>query len=1267
MRLETLTDDQRRSVEHVSGPLLISAGAGSGKTFTLTQRIVYALLPGGPVDDIDQVLAITFTEKAATEIKARVRSTLRQEGLIEQALKVDAAWISTIHGMCARILRIHALELGVDPGFEVIDDATRKDMITEAINEALDQDNTVVSPGRYETLFSEFAAGSSFAAQDSISSMLEMLINKAATLRNGFDDILLGPAPADPASLAKDLLQAYEEVIPGLEEGGQSDLAVEARADAAATVERLHALLAEWGGHGRPGPQEAAPTAEAAGADAAAEAPETDAAAEAPEADAPAAAPATTEADATNAGRLATLARLMDQSVAIARRFGSKEVKAAVGLWQQEYFRISQEVLLGLARPAFDELLALAREVAQGFEEKKREAFVLDNDDLLTMTLKAFDQDPGIAQAYQGRFRLVMVDEFQDTSQVQIDIIERLSGRNDRNLCTVGDSQQSIYRFRGADVNVYEQHKRKMRSKRVDALYVELKKNFRSHGDILRFVDRVFGQPQVFGERFMSLEPDAGRVSSYQADAPRIDIVLAMRPGGNNTGVSLEDAKRVEAQAIAKRFTAAFDAGHDPGDMVLLLGKMTRAELFAQAIRDEGFECVITGGSLFDQAPEVHIVARLAQVLANPGNTSALFEVLISDMFGLSADDLIRLSTMRDPDSGALRRCDLSYGFRRLAASLEAGGEDVPLRLQNAVHVLDKAQKAVGFVPVAQIAEDAVLDSGWMTRLSDDGASGIAQAANILKAIRHIEGLEEGRGLGVAQLAQEFSKQLASGLKEAPGALSGDRGGVVKIMSIHASKGLEFPIVALAEFSGTHASQDKLVVEACDGKAYASLSPSETLAKYPALQRKAASFSPYEEGEPPCGYDQCMQAAPSQALYRAAVKAFAQTQELAEVRRKLYVGLTRASEALIISLSARGSSRDPLSAYKDVADDLRSALRGNEDFPTGTATLEYGGSQPALFERITVSAQAPAGEEGEAQGSVPSPRQFFVPVFSGQGKAPLGAYRPLREGVFSYSSLAPAAHPQKEGPGQAQRGASPLSATAPPQGAPLGHDGPQGLEAAVPGPPAAGRTGAFDGLDGEGAAIRPFVDADKATDLGSAFHLLAQYALEAKKVPTTGRIDQVTAAYRLSPQRAGRLKDALARWFSSDLYARVSTYGLACAELPFFVPLGDGWLEGDIDAFCSNGKKGSALVIDYKTGGSKDEDAASLHEKHLLQASCYAYAVLSQGYPEVELEFVRVEQEEPASAGGKGEGAGAGQPQAVAYRFGKEELPDLKRAILEAR
>lgn len=123
--LSGLNDNQRAIVQTLDEPLFVAAGAGSGKTFTLTQRIAWALSPGSGtdgkpfLDDISQILVITFTNAAAREIKERVRPTLRQCGLREQALNVDSAWISTIHGMCSRILKRHALDLNIDPEFSI--------------------------------------------------------------------------------------------------------------------------------------------------------------------------------------------------------------------------------------------------------------------------------------------------------------------------------------------------------------------------------------------------------------------------------------------------------------------------------------------------------------------------------------------------------------------------------------------------------------------------------------------------------------------------------------------------------------------------------------------------------------------------------------------------------------------------------------------------------------------------------------------------------------------------------------------------------------------------------------------------------------------------------------------------------------------------------------------------------------------------------------------------------------------------------------------
>lgn len=1163
MNLDTCTPGQRRSIEHVNGPLLVSAGAGSGKTFTLTQRIAYALLPesGPAVSGIDEVLAITFTEKAAAEIKARVKRTLRAEGLAEEALRVDGAWISTIHGMCARILRAHAFDLGLDPAFGIVGDAERADLVADAIDGALGADNDIVARGSYGALFDEFPARSAMPLAPSVASMLQVLLDKAAGLRGGLDALDFGPPPAQASALARELLLAYEGVRPALEQAGASASAERARAQAADAVDALGAFLA----------------------------------------------------DASAADDVRALAAAVDGCAYLPCTFGGAAVKAEVKAYQAVHARVAQNVALALAHPLAAELMALAREVAARYEDAKRAACKLDNDDLLVRTLDAFERRPDIAARYEDRFKLVMVDEFQDTSQLQIDMIARLAGPGCAHLCTVGDAQQSIYRFRGADVNVYEAHKRAMRSDEVGALYVELTKNFRSHGDVLSFVDRVFEQPAVFGDAFMSLAPNERRASRYRGRAPRIDLVLSMQPAGRGTGVRTADVKRAGAEAIARRFAALREDGHAPGDMVVLLGKMGRAGMYAEALRAEGFECVVAGGSLFASAPEVRVVARFVEALANPANTAALFEVLTSDMVRLSADDFLMLSTEEDPDTGCVRRRDLDRGFARLAARADG----LPPRLAHAVRLFERASAEARTRPVAAVVRDAVVRSGWMARLEGQGAAGTACAANVLKAIRLIEGIESERHLGLASTARALADELAVGLKEAPGALSGAGGDVVKIMTIHASKGLEFPIVALADFADARAGSGRLLVETCGPVARASLAPASSLDAFPQLaKRSGVAAAP--EGEPDDadalaarryvegdGSPACAAGAPScsQAAYRARLARRAADEELAEARRKLYVGLTRASEALVVAMDAKAPSAGKPPAYAPLVDDIKSALCGAEDFPEGTAELAYGGTAPARFERILVQAPEEPGAQGALDADA-TPARFSVPVVDDAPAPERLAWSAVREDAFSYSSIAP----------------SPLP--------------PSGLDAA------------------------PATDADKATDLGSAFHRAAQLAVETGCEPGPERLAALAAAYGLSPAQRARLDAACARWFASAACAEARAWKLRRAEVPFCVPVGDALMEGEIDLLCTDGPDlngARALVVDYKTGGSDDEAPEELHAKHLLQAQCYAYALLSRGCVEVELAFARVERAE------------AGDLQTVRYRFAAQDRDGLAACILRAR
>ena len=162
---------------------------------------------------------------------------------------------------------------------------------------------------------------------------------------------------------------------------------------------------------------------------------------------------------------------------------------------RDRYCAIAAQARCGLVQEQLATLIDVAKSVADAFARRKREQGLLDNNDLLSFASRAFRDHPAIQAAYAARFKLVMVDEFQDTDQLQVDMIKRMAGEGFSRMCTVGDAQQSIYRFRGADVSVYRRHLEDVRRRNPEGI-IELPDNFRSHGDVLALCDRIFEQPQ---------------------------------------------------------------------------------------------------------------------------------------------------------------------------------------------------------------------------------------------------------------------------------------------------------------------------------------------------------------------------------------------------------------------------------------------------------------------------------------------------------------------------------------------------------------------------------------------------------------------------------------------------------------------------------------------------------------------------------------------------------------------------------------------------
>lgn len=1192
MDLSTLMPQQLQVVKTLDRPLFVSAGAGSGKTFTLTRRIVYALSPeSGPfVEHLDQVLAITFTKDAAAEIRDRVRRALIEEGMDEEALTVDDAWISTIHGMCSRILRAHALELGIDPDFTVLTDTD--ELMDQAVEHVLGR---ATAPDAAPELAASLKAlyawypmageGGTFGAGTTIKGLVRDLLELSSQLPGGMDDVCVARGQADTSALA----DAYRAAL------GTSK----------ATTEKAQVAL------------DAIDAFEASGK---------------------------TMEDA---------ARLM-MSCGMPR--ASKAFpKEQVELLKAEAADAFINIVLACGGPALDALVGLARAVEAEYRALKADQSALDNNDLLRMAYEALRDYPAIRAAYEGRFKMVMIDEFQDTDQMQVDLIRYLTGAGERALCTVGDAQQSIYRFRGAEVEVFRRQERKVGSSAAPETavasdapageLVKLVRNFRSHDEVLRYVARVFdGDTGGLMQGFLDLEPSDKRKDKLKAKASRRQAVFV-------AGGSTQERTQAKARAIAERFQALVKAGQPQGDMVLLLGRMTNADVYAQAFRDQGLDCVIAGGSVFAQAAEVQTVRALVCALANPADTAqGLMPLLASPMFALGAQEFLALATKLDEQTGETSRRNIDAGI--MSDSDVPGLQGLPL-VTRAREVLRYALRRVGRDSFAAIARDVVNASGWFVRLAQRGPEGKAIAANVLKALDAVAEAETEFGNSPRSIALAFDRFLAG--KEAPGALNEEGDGAVRIMTVHASKGLEYPVVAVAECFGVRKSSGAAQMGRVEGGAQVVALP----ARFDGVKLADGTFVKGDDVKkqfehafkgkgtslwlpPELMEDVCATGSPAEAFAR--LRNDDLRLSLEERARLLYVAMTRAGELVILAMDA-GVSRGKVTAPTfDVETDLtydvlrRILPTDSLDMPQLDADrLVFDNSKPGDYELITLAnftfgeqafeANASLDAEGRlvrgdvdvadnaAHSTAPGPAdpkpdsfELVYPQAVGvrMGICPF----PVRDS-YSYSSIAAALHAETED---------------------------RAAEAHVP-MDEAGDDAESDGsemTDADVAAVEP---TGNPMALGSVFHAACQWLIEmgADALPAE-RADALARLWCLTPEQRERFDVALDRWLKSAVRADLLAWPCVRAEVPFFslgcededIARYGAYAEGAIDALATDPADPSrALVIDYKTGGTPDETPDQLLEKHALQARVYADALHKAGVETVTVKFVRVEQPDP--------------------------------------
>jgi ATP-dependent helicase/nuclease subunit A len=834
------TDEQRRAVSTRGVSVSLSAGAGCGKTTVLTERFLSHFEPGQPdavrPEDIGQLVAITFTDRAAREMRDRIRQKCYQR--LQAAASEDAAYwvallraldharISTIHSFCAALLRSRAVEAGVDPRFTVLEQAQADTLLSEAID---DEVRRLVSRRDETTL--------DLAVRFNIDGLRDRI--RTFVLEGTPDDFnqWLGVSPDEQvarwaawfAELPPRLAREFAESAPAL----AVREVLNANVPTNKTMRERRAILLE-----------------------------------------------TLDALRAEPARLDELARLLDVVVDHSRVQGAGRADAWPHPEAYEVFKEQASRLRDLARSlrplagfvAADardaavvgrQLLAVANQARAAYALRKAELGVMDFNDLLARTraLLADERHRGVVEQLSRGLTLVLVDEFQDTDPVQVELVEALcGGLGAGKLFFVGDHKQSIYRFRGADPHVF----RKLRAGTSAEGRQSLSLNFRSQPAILDFVNALFCDD--LGDDYEPLRADREQVSPV----PAVEFFWAPGQPGNRQKV--DELRTREADWLARRIRGMLDGGERivwdadtaatraarQGDIAVLFRALSNVELYEAALERYGIDYYLVGGHAFYAQQEIYDLLNLLRTLNDPADPVSLVGVLRSGFFSLADETIFWLAQHYGGIAGGLFA-------EKLPESISPEQAE---RVAAAARTIRRLRACKDRMRICELIELALDLTGYDAALLNEFL-GERKLANLLKLQEQARSLERGNLLGLADFITQLAQFVVHQPDEPLAATHSEDTDVVRLMTVHQAKGLEFPVV---------------IVPDVDRRRFDS----------PGDVRFDGRLGPLVKLEPrgahspaPSGFD----------LWRYLEDA----EDAAESKRLLYVATTRAADRLILS------------------------------------------------------------------------------------------------------------------------------------------------------------------------------------------------------------------------------------------------------------------------------------------------------------------------------------------------------------------------------
>ncbi len=776
------TPQQTAAITARGVSVALSAGAGCGKTFVLTQRFLAHLEPGPDQAELRSLAAITFTDRAAREMRDRIRSACQQrleqcaDGDVEHWLGIlrglDAARISTIHSFCTGLLRTHAVEAQLDPRFAVLEPALADTLREEAAKTTL-----------HRLLIAEDPDAEAYVLRFGLERTQELLASLVAQ-RFRVD----WSQPHDPTTeeLAQRWLTAWStETVPKLAKKVREAACVPAVLELLSQHVPTHAAMRERCltvvERLSPATEWTDPLAELT---------------------------VLREAAKVQGGGGKSAWASEEIYDAVSGHF--KDLRAQIDKVIEKLDIDPEDVTL--AAELACQGLRLTRQAVAEYEARKKTASALDFDDLLLRARDVLRDHPSVRERLGAGLRLLMVDEFQDTDPVQAEIVRMLCGAalTRGKLFLVGDVKQSIYRFRRADPTVFVE----LRKEIPTAGQLSLTTNFRSQPEILRFVNFVFYRK--FQPHYEPLVPfDPVQLSPK----PTIEFLFADRDAENaRTGDTEEEPddeddpnaaqlRAREADWMARRLanmladptprirTKDPTTGRttlrrvEPGDIVILFRALTHVSVYENALRDYGLNYYLVGGKTFYSQQEVFDLLNLCRCLDDPDDVVALIGVLRSPFFGFNDDTL---QTLRPDDGNWWNRLQTPPAANLPAAQLE--------RVRFAGETLAWLRNQKDRLPITELLHAALERTGYDAALLAEFL-GRRKVANLRKLIDQAATFDRAETFTLRDFVHRLQTSVLAETDEEFATTLPESGEVIRLMSVHQSKGLEFPVVVVADIN----------------------------------------------------------------------------------------------------------------------------------------------------------------------------------------------------------------------------------------------------------------------------------------------------------------------------------------------------------------------------------------------------------------------------------------------------------------------------------